>query len=274
MSKELMQLNTENLLWQIQTTTDTSSDDYSKLYKLYDSVTPKGKLSYFPVSYKHLHELTTNLIHKHGYIILDVKVKLGKCNKDGIINTFITTFSLSGKGNPSEEYTKMIAIQSSHDKSTSIRIVGGSYVNICTNGNIFGEIIEVRKHTKNVLQDINDKFESCIKGLEKNYSDFVILADDLRKCKITANSSYGLVGIIYCSLRDNGIELPLKILDNIYKNMTKTKPTNAWLLYNIYTDCFKEVNVEYYIKAHSVLLNVFKDYVELIKNRSNGRKEG
>jgi hypothetical protein len=62
-------------------------------------------------------------------------------------------------------YTAMVGLRNSHDQSLPVGIVGGSHVFVCDNLAFSGEIKLFRKHTKNVLNDLDYRTWKAMTGL-------------------------------------------------------------------------------------------------------------
>ena len=74
-----------------------------------------------------------------------------------------------------------IGFRNSYDKTLPVGLVAGGTVLVCSNLMFRGEIKVVRKHTKNVFQDIDTLLENVIQSAKYEYQ---MLVEDKEKMKV------------------------------------------------------------------------------------------
>ena len=132
-----------------------------------------------------------------------------------------------------------IAIRNSYDKSMSVGVAMGASVFICDNLALTGDIAIMRKHTTNIIADLEEMLITNIYRSKSNFKDIFQDSVKLKNTKIENDHAYKFLGLLY----GNGIiqarQLPhaMKQWRNpVYEDF---QDRNAWSLYNAVTDSLK-----------------------------------
>ena len=101
---------------------------------------------------------------------------------------------LQYKDPENEEIGKAIGIRSSHDKSMSIGFCAGASVFVCDNMAFTGEVTYMRKHTKNVFNDLQDKLVSVLYKSKDKFANILKDAEAMKDVKISSDDAYSFIG--------------------------------------------------------------------------------
>lgn len=105
-----------------------------------------AKAPYVPVPYRHLLDLVSKGVTDLGLEIFEEKYQLVRQGSQ--------LFGQLWVAGDDDEFTRTVGIRSSHDGSLSVGICGGVTVMVCSNLCFSGEITEMRRHTRHVLDEL------------------------------------------------------------------------------------------------------------------------
>lgn len=151
-----------------------------------------------------------------------------------------------------DEMGLSIAFRNSYDKSIRVGIAVGASVFICDNLCLAGEVTIFRKHTKNVLEDMNRDILDAIHRGRTKFDQIVDDAQELRAMALNDDESYKLIGLLYGR----------KVLSKVSQIPVASKQweggNNKWDLYNACTEALKSTSpnkiMECHINLHSILM--------------------
>ncbi len=153
--------------------------------------TPAATESYQPVSYKDFLELLEDVFNQHGMFIDSERYGL---SNEG--NQLFGVWTLMDEdGNPimaSDGKTQMaVGFRTSHDKTLPCGIVTGGNVFVCDNMMFNGADDQVvRKHTKNVLRDLQAKIEMAASNARPSFARITAEVEALRNVELTDRDFY------------------------------------------------------------------------------------
>jgi len=110
--------------------------------------TPKPTLSWMPLAHASLVELVSDTLETAGLRVVNSAHSL---NKEG--NRYFGLLQVSGQQNH-PDYSWVLGLRNSHDKSFPAGIVAGASVFVCDNLSFSGEVVIARKHTTYILRDL------------------------------------------------------------------------------------------------------------------------
>ena len=133
---------------------------------------PQETDTYVPVPYKDIIDNTKivadNLLKDFEYD--GSQYALAGKDKDGTYNKFFGVHYYKGEN---EEMHQAIGMRSSYDKSMANGVCAGARIFVCDNMAFVGEITIMRKHTKNVVSDLQDKLVSALYKANNNFANIV-----------------------------------------------------------------------------------------------------
>ena len=208
---------------------------------------PEETQSYKPVGHYdlalNLAEIATGLLSGHTLVN----------SQYGIAREGKQMFGVHTFKNGSEELGLSIGFRNSYDKSMSVGIAVGASVFVCDNLALTGDITVMRKHTTNVLNDLE---EMAITTIYRSQSNFRRIADDadvMSRISIEDDQVYQLMGLLY----GNGILTPRQ-LPVVKKEWHKPsyldfEPRNLWSFYNACTEALKSSPPSKIMEKHIAL---------------------
>jgi hypothetical protein len=154
-----------------------------------------------------------------------------------------------------------VGIRSSHDKSMSIGFCSGATVFVCDNMAFTGEVTYMRKHTKNVFDDLKEKLVTTIYNSKDKLINIQLDAEKLQKTEITNDDAYGFIGVAlgHKTLLARQAQMAIKHWNN--PPYQEFSPHDAWSLYNASTEALKTTQpnkiIEKHIDLHSRIIDHF-----------------
>jgi|TARA_R100001530_G_scaffold29173_1_gene23052 hypothetical protein len=147
-----------------------------------------------------------------------------------------------------------IGMRSSYDKSMANGICAGARIFVCDNMSFFGEITIMRKHTKNVIQDLQDELVKALYRANHSFLNLVEDADIMADKPLTNNKAYEFIGKLY----GHNVLKPRQLAETFrhWKNppYEEFQDKNMWSLYNACTESLKSTPpnriLEQHIKLH------------------------
>ena len=144
-----------------------------------------------------------------------------------------------------------IAVRNSYDKSMSVGIAVGATVFICDNLALAGDITVMRKHTTNVLKDLEEAMITTIYRSQHNFSKIQEDAEKMKHVSISNNQAYEFLGLLY----GHGVLKPRQIAHAVreWKNPsyeTFKDKKDVWTLYNSVTDSLKSCPPNQIMQKH------------------------
>jgi hypothetical protein len=153
-----------------------------------------------------------------------------------------------------------LAFRNSYDRSMSIGLAAGASVFVCDNLALQGEIVVMKKHTKNVWQALES---TCIQALYKSQECFQKIVADSVAMKgrgLEDTEAFRIMGLLY----GRDVLSPRQLtavkeqwLRPAHKDF---EPRNMWSFYNACTEALKtappNVVMEKHVQLHNTVIDV------------------
>ena len=243
-------------------------------YDVRNVVTPLATRSYQPVEYGRI----IDDMHK-GLLQTPWKVSHAEYSLGREGNQLFGVFNLEDKVNPVDDAVwarpgdairPSIGFRSSHDKSVSIGIVVGASVFVCDNMmfNTNG-FHAIRKHTKNVFEDIDGIINRSLGGATTEYNNLQRDRYCMKNMPIDKDRGYELLGHAYGDkiLTSQQFTSAVREWDSpseeFHQYFGGEENENAWSLYNAMTYGLKKGStqtvINRYMNQHSWFLDQMSD---------------
>ena len=171
----------------------------------------------------------------------------------------LLTYTEKGNITGTDDLSRAIAIRNSYDKSMGAGIALGATVFVCDNLMLSGEVMRLRKHTKNIHRDLEDaiigivyKFKDTLKLLGKDKAS-------LMQNKINNNMAYEMLGYMLGNNIITPRQFPKARKEWLKPEEDCFKERNLWSLYNAVTSAMKSTPpnkiMESHRKLHSTMLD-------------------
>ena len=214
---------------------------------------PKATRTYQPVSHEKLSNmllqmavhLLPNFSHSHSQFGLSAEG-----NKMFGVHTLTSSHTAMGLS---------IGFRNSYDRSMSVGIAVGASVLVCDNLALCGDITVLRKHTLNVIRDMESMALSAIYKSQKVYHQILKDAEAMQLQEISDDNAYRMLGLVY----GRGIMTPRQI--PVAQREWKTpqyeafQPRTVWSLYNAITEALKSAPPHAIMEKHLGLHQLFSE---------------
>jgi len=215
---------------------------------------PELTESYMPVSHYHLADKFSTISQD----ILRDYILIGE--NYGIARQGNQLFAVLKFKNTNSELGLSIAYRNSYDRSMAIGMAIGATVFVCDNLMLSGDIVIMKKHTKNVWTDLEETAIATIYKSQKNYEQIVGDAEAFRALPLEDIEAFQLMGVLF----GNNIVSPrqLTVLKEAWlrPRHEEFEPRNMWSLYNAGTECLKSSPpisiMEKHIQLHNTLIKI------------------
>lgn len=193
---------------------------------------PQRTATYEPVPYYELFKLTVDRLAQARLSIVQSNIVLARSG-----NQMFATFVLNKQGDDSDE-RRMLGLRSSYDKSVANGVAYGTHVVACSNMNFSGDVVEFRKHTRNVHDDLPHLLDSAIGSQEEYYANQLAYMGALDQITITpAEAALFIMNNVDPTL------LPPSSIPAVWKNFTSdARGSSAYVLHNAYTNVFGQLS--------------------------------
>jgi hypothetical protein len=154
-----------------------------------------------------------------------------------------------------------IAFRNSYDRSMSLGIAMGASVFVCDNLALHGEIVIMRKHTKNVWNELEDLAIAHLYKSQKNFDKIVADSQLFKGKPIVNDEAFRLMGILF----GRSIVSPRQVTVLKEEWLRPTHPQfedrNMWSFLNATTEALKTCPpvsiMEKHVLAYNLLVKTF-----------------
>lgn len=135
-------------------------------------------------------------------------------------------------------FRRSIGFRNSYDKSLAVGMCAGTTVIVCSNLMFKGDIVQMRKHTTNVFNDLNEMVENCFDVVDVEFQEIVSDSEQLKNVSMNKTEMAEIAGRLF--IED---ELINSTQLNIIKREILGSPLfpneTAWDFYNHITESLK-----------------------------------
>jgi hypothetical protein len=222
-------------------------------------------------------QTSTYSVVSHGDIINKVTTELQKAGftiNKSMYRATITgqiaqgIYHLDYKSDP--DLGLMFAWSNSYDKTQKFKCAIGSFVFVCGNGMMEGNLgTAVRKHTGTAQDDAFQFIEEQISQAAAFYDELVEQKEKMKQITISRSTQAGIIGKLFADLEI----LTLSQLAVVKREMDKPSynynahPDSVWCLYNHVTAALKESHPTTWLDDHSKLHRFINAEFSLSVNR-------
>ena len=200
---------------------------------------PKATTTYAPVSHTDLIDLIRDQseIKLPDYNFRDENFGLTPLNGENSGAKLFGVMTWENESSP--EMGLSIGFRNSYDQSLAVGLVAGSKVFVCSNLMFNGDIMVTRKHTGDVLGDIEEMISSTLELAPMKHRDIIADSTLMKEYDMTSDQAFSIFGMAY----GRGILRPRQLLRA--KNAWEKPPQedfedrNLWSVYNAITEALK-----------------------------------
>ena len=230
----------------------------------FDAEVPEETESYQPISHKALVTLIELRLVDAGYTIIRHSVQQ---NISG--TRAVGTFIVQRAGH--DELTMMLAWTNSYDKSLAIKLASGASVFVCENGMIVGDVVALRKHTSNMLNDLDEMVGGVVANLEKVWKKTIRDVAHMKLVPMEDEDTaelYGRLFIIDKVITSTELNKAVNQLRN--PTFIDFVPKNMWSTYNHVTWALKDApphrKLDCLNRLHEACMDIVNDYLAITPN--------
>jgi hypothetical protein len=155
-----------------------------------------------------------------------------------------------------------IGFRNSYDKSLSVGLAVGASVFVCDNLAFTGDLTVMRKHTSNVLTDLEDMVIATIFRCRKNYCQITSDAESMAEHALADDDAFKMLGLLFGKGVLTPRQLPIVKKEWMKPSYPDFEPRNLWSFYNACTEGLKGSPPAKIMEKHIALH-------QLITERSN-----
>ena len=171
--------------------------------------------------------------------------------------------TLNYKSEEDENSRISIGFRNSYDKSLAVGLVAGQEILVCSNLCFSGDIVNYRKHSSNVMDDLEYMINDLLSKAQLIYNSMLEHQEQMKKDNIDDVLAASLLGQMFIN---EEILTPTQL--NIAKRHWlsggngKFPERTAWSLYNSCTEALKISHASEYIDRALTLDNFFVSHLE------------
>jgi len=215
---------------------------------------PEATDSYVPVSHRQLADtmLTVSRDILRDYALIGEHY--------GIARKGNQLFAVLKFQNEKTELGLSLAFRNSYDRSMAIGLALGATVFVCDNLALSGEIVVVKKHTKNVWAELEETAIATIYKSQKNYEQIVADATLFKGIALENNEAFRVMGLLFGNNIIGPRQLTVVKEEWLRPSYADFRPRNLWSFYNVCTDSLKTcppiTTMEKHIQLHEIMMRL------------------
>jgi hypothetical protein len=213
--------------------------------------TPDSTDTYSPVAHDELLEIVRRHADTqlHDYTFVDEAFGLSPRTGENMGAKLFAVMSY--KADFSDDLGLSIGVRNSTDQSLSVGVCMGAKVFVCDNLCFSGDIRIQRKHTGDVLADVERMIAESMEIAPMRHRSIHDDAETMKEHDVNDDEAYALLGMAY----GRSILRPRQLLGA--REAWKTPPQddfkdrNLWSLYNAMTEALKSASPKHVLESHS-----------------------
>ncbi len=152
-----------------------------------------------------------------------------------------------------------IGFRNSYDRSMSVGIAVGASVFVCDNMAISGDITVLRKHTSNVIRDMESLALAAIYRSQQTYSEILDDVGAMQDIPLQDDQAYRMLGLVYGRGIMTPRQIPVAHREWESPQYEDFSPRTVWSLYNAITEALKSAPPQSILEKHLSLHRLFND---------------
>ena len=162
--------------------------------------------------------------------------------------------------NGSQDMGMSIGFRNSYDKSMSVGIAIGASVFVCDNLALTGEVTIMKKHTVNILTELEEKIVTTIYRSKANFTNILEDAEKMKVLNLSNDNAYKIMGLLYGHKVVSPTQMSVMSKEWLKPVHDDFEPRNMWSLYNCANSALKSSPhnkiMEKHIALHETLMGV------------------
>jgi hypothetical protein len=175
--------------------------------------------------------------------------------KDGARMFGVHTYSTE-----SSDLSLAIGFRNSYDKTLSVGIAVGAAVQICDNLMFAGQITVLRKHTRNVIDDLELAILKVVYKSQHHFIRMTEAAERMRGLSMTDDDAYKLLGLLFGRQILMPRQLTVAKQEWSKPGYPAFLPRTGWSFYNAITTALKSTPPNRILERHIALHDLMKEW--------------
>ena len=198
--------------------------------------TPEPTETHFPLAHDRFVRGVRHHLKQGGF---EIKEQHHALAHEGMRYFGVITLGNVGRGG---DYNWTIGMRNSHDKAFAAGIAAGSRVLVCDNLCFNGEVTVMRKHTRNISADLNNRMTLAVGQLGQTLRLNDDRYEEYKSCKLSERD----VNHLMIEALDAQI-IPASRIPKVLGNWREPQQEefqehrNVWGLFNAFTEDFKRI---------------------------------
>ena len=132
-----------------------------------------------------------------------------------------------------------VAFRNSYDRSMAVGIAIGASVFVCDNLALCGDIVVVKKHTKNVWTELEDTAIATLYKSQHRFEQIIADAETLKGWALTDDDAFRTMGYLFGNDIISPRQLTVVKDEWLKPEHQEFQPRNMWSFYNACTEALK-----------------------------------
>lgn len=150
------------------------------------------------------------------------------------------------------------AFRNSYDRSMSIGFAAGLSVFCCDNLALNGDIVVMKKHTKNVFAGLEDSAITTLYKAKLQYQGLLMDRERMSGIALSDDDAFRALGLLYGRGVISPRQMPVVLDEWLKPKHNDFQPRNMWSFYNNVTEALKTTPplsiMERHIKLHNLAM--------------------
>jgi len=225
---------------------------------VWNVTTPEPTRTHYPLPHRDLVGEVEDMLTGAGFEIGDQRHAL---SHEGA--RYFGTFAVSLPDAPSKDYSWVVGLRNSHDKSLPAGLVAGTRVFVCDNLAFTGEIKISRKHTRFAARDLSHMTARAVGQLGERFHRLDRQIEAYQEAEINDRTAHDvIIRAIDCrAVNPTAVKGVLK--EWRQPSHEDFEPRTAWSLFNAFTERMKGGNPNTTLRRTQALHGLFDGVVGL-----------
>ena len=215
---------------------------------------PKETSSYKPVAHQDLAE-------KLKSMTLDLMPEYSHSHSEyGVTREGQKLFGVHTFKNGDSHLGFSVGFRNSYDRTLSIAVALGARVFVCDNLMLTGDLSVMRKHTTNVMEDLETLILSALYRSKTTYRQIGEDAEIMKGNSLKDDDAFKMIGLAYGRGIISPRQIPVAKDEWIKPSHSDFEPRTQWSLYNAFTESLKSSPpgsvMERYLDLHQLFQEI------------------
>jgi hypothetical protein len=227
---------------------------------LRDVPTPPHTQSWFPISHSVFVDETREQLNAANFTITD---QVHALSHNGGRYFGILSLSKQGEESKKTDYSWVVGLRNSHDKSFPAGLVAGTRVFVCDNLAFTGEVRISRKHTRFAMRDLRHLTARAVGKLGDQFHRIDQRIAAYRSQNLEDAQAHDIIVRALDCQAITAIQVPVVVREWREPSHEEFQPRTAWSLFNAMTEGHKPLNPHLALVRGEALHGLFDRFVGL-----------